>query len=142
MARKSAKAKKTKKTLSARVRAREKTPARTRGEGVKSQAQRAKFLELIGKGKSITGAARDASVSRYALYQWRKEIPQFGAAWDEALEAGLDALEDKARELAEEGSEKLLMFLLKAGRPEKYRENIEVRGNLHLTHEEALELLE
>jgi hypothetical protein len=119
-------------------------PARAcaREPGRRAELQRAKFLELIASGRSITAAARAAKVSRDSLYRWRNENAEFAAAWDEAREAGLDALEDKARDLAEEGDTKMIIFLLKAGRLEKYRENVDVRGKLHLTHEERLAQLE
>lgn len=75
-------------------------------------------------------------------YNWREEDPEFAAAWDKAKAIGLDALEDEATRRAFEGTEKpvfhlgsecgtireysdtLTIFLLKGGKPEKYRERV------------------
>ena len=45
-------------------------------------------------------------------------------AWEDALEGGTDLLEDVARQRAINGSDRLLMFLLKARRPKKYLERL------------------
>ncbi len=45
----------------------------------------------------------------------------------EALDQSVEDLEAEARRRAREGSDVLLIFLLKANRPEKYRERHEVR---------------
>jgi AcrR family transcriptional regulator len=98
------------------------------------QRARANFLELIGDGASITRAAREAGIGRATVYAWRDRDPAFAAAWDGAHEAGLDMLEDRARELAMAGNERLLMFLLEAGRPQKYRKNVKLEhsGTINL----------
>ncbi len=79
-------------------------------------------------------------------YNWRKGDEAFATAWDEALDAGTDALEDEAVRRAHEGveepvfyqgeevarvrkySDNLLMFLLKGRRPERFRERTEISG--------------
>lgn len=55
---------------------------------------------------------------------WRNKYPEFADAADDAIEAGTDLLEDvaKLRATAVDGSDTLLMFLLKSRRPDKYRE--------------------
>lgn len=85
-------------------------------------------------------------------YRWRTEDEAFARAWDEAKAIGLDALEDEATRRAFEGCDKpvfhqgvkcgtireysdtLAIFLLKGGKPEKYRENskVELHGSLDL----------
>jgi len=70
----------------------------------------------------VTNAAIAAGARRAAMYGWRKEDPVFAGAWDDAIEAGTDKLEDEARRRALNGSDPLLMFMLKARRPAKYRE--------------------
>jgi AcrR family transcriptional regulator len=85
---------------------------------------RAKFCEMIGQGVSITTAAKAAGASRTTVYRWRDEDKSFAEAWDSAREEGLDLLEDRALRLAHQGSERLIMFILKAGRPEKYKERV------------------
>jgi hypothetical protein len=45
------------------------------------------------------------------------------ALWDEALDIAADTLEDEGRKRAFDGSDVLLMFLLKGLRPQKWRES-------------------
>lgn len=73
-------------------------------------------------------ACEKARVSRVTAYKHRDRFPKFRAAWDEALEISIDLLETAARFRAFSGpldpqSATLLIFLLKAHRPEKYRDN-------------------
>lgn len=78
------------------------------------------------------------------MYELRSADEEFSAAWDQAVEDGVQYLEDEARRRATEGvkrvkrtywkgelideheetmySDTLLIFLLKAKRPEVYRE--------------------
>lgn len=107
------------------------------------------FLGALGQGLSVTGACEAAEIGRTRVYEWRREDTAFAGAWDEAVEAGTDYLEDEAKRRAAEGvdepvfyqgvicgklrkySDTLLIFLLKARRPEKYRErsNVELTGH-------------
>jgi len=106
------------------------------------------FLAQLADGLSVTGAADLAVVGKSSLYEWRRDDPDFAQAWDEAIEAGTDKLEDEARRRAYLGFEKplvsagkvlgsyteysdpLLTLLLKGRRPSKFRENLkhEVSG--------------
>jgi hypothetical protein len=79
-------------------------------------------------------------MSRSAAYDWKKADHEFEKDWQAAEETGTDALEDEARRRAMDGVDKpvfykgqrcgyvreysdtLLIFTLKARRPEKYRE--------------------
>jgi len=80
------------------------------------------------------------NISRITAYSAKKVNPEFAAAWENALQEGIDLLEEKARQRAFEGIERnvyyqgkvvgkqkeysdgLTMFLLKAHRPERYRD--------------------
>lgn len=104
-----------------------------------------RYIEERAKGLSVTAAAEAAGIGRRTLYDWRKADPDFVAEEAEAFEAGIDVLEDEARRRAYEGVEKpvyqggervgkireysdtLLIFLLKGGRPDRYRERAEVK---------------
>ncbi len=57
----------------------------------------------------------------------------------DAIEQGTDVLEDEAVRRALAGSDTLLMFLLRARRPEKCRENVRVE---HDASREMLDALE
>lgn len=103
---------------------RETHSGRASGSAAKAAQQRRLFLEAIAKGLSVSSACRAAGVGRATPYRWRKGNKVFARAWDEAEQDGVDKLEDRALQLAHAGDAKLVMFLLKAKRPEKYRESV------------------
>jgi hypothetical protein len=80
------------------------------------------FLDKLGKRANVSEAADVAGVSRFTAYEWRKKDAAFAEAWGDAIERAVDGLEDKAWTRAETESDTLLVTLLKAHRPEKYRE--------------------
>jgi hypothetical protein len=103
------------------------------------------FLAALRRSGVVRSACRAARVGRSTAYRHRDTDPAFAAAWDRALETAVDALELEARRRAVEGVERsvfhagkqvgiihdysdtLLIFLLKANRPEKYRDNFDLR---------------
>jgi hypothetical protein len=102
--------------------------------------QRQAFLDTLTDDGNVRRACRDSGLPRTTAYRLRKEEPELAAAWDQAVNTGNDALEDEAIERALHGveeeiwyggkhigttrkySDSLLMFLLKARRPEKFRD--------------------
>jgi hypothetical protein len=119
------------------------------------QRARGKFLAALASGLSVTGAAGISGVGRATVYNWRESDEAFRAAWDDAIEAGTDRLEDEAHRRAHDGVEEpvvtmgriarnddgsmlvlrkypdtLMCLLLKSRRPEKFRERVstEVSG--------------
>lgn len=114
------------------------------------QRMREAFLAELRKRGNVSDAARVARVGRSTVYQWRGAEPDFAAAWDEAVEYAVDRMESEAYRRAVEGvdepvfgrvgkdqdgevgvirkySDSLMQTLLKAHRPEKYRERQEVQ---------------
>lgn len=105
---------------------------------------KAQFIAALMDGATITVAAETAGIDRKTAYRWRESDADFGAAWDEALEAGTDRLEEEAIRRARDGvtkpvfqggqevgqvqeySDTLLIFMLKARRPDKFRERLSV----------------
>ena len=81
-----------------------------------------KFLRHLQKHGNISRSCLLANVSTDCVYKTRAKDPEFAAAWDEALVKAVDALEETAHKRAHTTSDTLLIFLLKANRPEKYRE--------------------
>lgn len=99
------------------------------------------FLAALAETGNITRSAEAIGSGRQTVYDWRERDPEFAEAWDRAVKIAGYGLEDEARRRAEEGVEKpvfhkgevcgtvreysdtLLIFLLKAHNPEKYREN-------------------
>jgi transposase-like protein len=108
--------------------------------------KRARFLAVFAEGGNMTSAARAVDISRPTIYEWREKDEDFAAAFADAKEQALDALEGEARRRAmgwrdvvvtQEGreievykhSDTLLIFLLKGANPEKYRERHELSGD-------------
>jgi hypothetical protein len=85
------------------------------------------FLEALAKTCCVSSACVAANVPRKTAYAHREKFPKFRRAWDEALEIGVEALEVYARHRAfnpaDPASHILTMFLLKAHKPHKYRDN-------------------
>jgi len=102
--------------------------------------RRGTFLKALAASGNVAFAAREAGASRSRAYQLKAEDPDFAAEWALALETATDELDAEARRRAVEGvevphfhqgkvtgtvrkySDTLLMFLLRAHRPELYRE--------------------
>ena len=95
-----------------------------------------KVLEIMSTGLSVTAAAKHSKVGRSTIYDWRKSSEGWAEAMAEAYEQGVDTLEDHALKRAhdaEKPSDALTMFLLKAHRPGRYRERVDLKhsGELH-----------
>lgn len=102
------------------------------------------FLEALSTYGNISRAAEKSGLDRAGLYVKRRNDNAFSAEWDKAMEIGVEAIEDEAKRRAFEGweepvwyrgdlcgtvrkfSDTLLIVLLKAHKPEKYRENSKV----------------
>lgn len=89
------------------------------------------FLTTLRNTGNVRAACQACGITRQAAYKARDNAPEFAAAWDEALEDAIDALEAVAINRARTSSDTLLIFLLKAHRPGLYRETI----NQHTKHE-------
>lgn len=98
------------------------------------------FLTTLRKSGNVSQSARSAKIARRTAYARREIDEEFKAAWDEAIEEATDDLEEEARKRAIKTSDTLLIFLLKANRPGKYRETIrqEHTGNVTLTWESIM----
>ncbi len=84
------------------------------------------FLKALSDTANVRSSCQAAGIDRSTAYDHRASDPEFKAAWETALEDACDVLEAIARKRAADVSDTLLIFLLKAHRPEKYRENIRV----------------
>lgn len=96
--------------------------------GTREKHWRLRFLDALRAHGIVTRAAQEAGIDRDTAYYERKRDPVFAQEWAEALDRGVDMLEDVARQRAYKGSDTLMIFLLKAHRPEKYRETITTRN--------------
>lgn len=117
------------------------------------------FLAALAESGNVSTACRSVGIDRSTPYDVRKEDADFAAAWDGALDQATDALEAEARRRAHAGlvrkkfdkgqpvidpetgsqyveheySDTLLIFLLKAHRPEKFRERYEVDAKVKVS---------
>jgi AcrR family transcriptional regulator len=89
-----------------------------------------RFLEVLKNEGAVLYAARKAGVSKSTVYEHRERFPEFAEQWDLALDEAVEDLEVECRRRARDYSDLLLIFLLKAHRPQKYRETrrFEVTG--------------
>lgn len=108
------------------------------------QPKKEKFLAAYARCGNVGQAAKAAGCERHAYYDWLEKDPEFQDRFDRAHEAACDVLEKEAWRRAVKGttrpvfqgkehvgdiqeySDTLLIFLLKGGRPEKYRERLSV----------------
>lgn len=89
----------------------------------------AAFLAALREYPLVNRAARAAGVGKSTVYDWRREDPDFRAAWAEALDEGVERIEEVTHRAAindhtREGTLQR-MFTLKRWRPE-YRDNVTV----------------
>lgn len=63
------------------------------------------FCAALAETCNVGKACAAVGVSRYTAYKWRKDMSDFAAMWDEAMQAGILALEDEAHRRAFEGVE-------------------------------------
>jgi hypothetical protein len=122
-----------------------------------------KFLKALTRTANVTVAAESCKISRTCLYEHREVDLDFAKAWDAAMNIAVDRLEFRAHQRAFDGTDKplvykgeitrdangdpvtikeysdtLTIFLLKAHRPEKYRDNTNVNVSGTLTLEALL----
>lgn len=112
------------------------------------------FLRRLAAYGNVSKAAFEAGVSRETVYKFRRSNVGFSQAWDEALDQAADIMEAEAWRRAVKGveepvgwykgkpggsvrrySDTLLIFLLKAHRPQKFRDNVVVdqSGDINIT---------
>lgn len=120
---------------------------------IRTAEKEAAFLDALSDaGGNVSLACKIAGFSRRAAYEWREEAPEFARLWDAAVENGTDALEDEALRRAHDGtlkpvffqgvacgeireySDTLMIFMLKARRPDKFKDRVanEHSGRLDL----------
>ena len=98
-----------------------------------AEAKRMFLDALLVTGGNITKAAGIAGCTRQNVLRWRDTDPAFAEEFEETLEYTTENLEEAAYLRALKSSDVLIQFLLKARRPEKYRENIKLDTEMSLT---------
>jgi hypothetical protein len=116
------------------------TPVRARANATARRDWAGDFIEALCRYGVVQYACDAVGIHRSTAYELRKDDEAFQRAWDEACQVAADALEQEAWRRAVEGvdepvfqggervgsvrrySDTLLMFLLRARRPETFRE--------------------
>lgn len=80
------------------------------------------FLATLRNSGNVRLACQKAGIDRKTAYKWKERSREFREQWQEALDDACDVLEAEAWNRARGGSDLLLIFLLKAHRPDIYRE--------------------
>ena len=78
------------------------------------------FIEALRQSGNVRAACQKANITRQAAYSARSKQPTFKLAWENALADAVDILEMTAWKRAQEYSDGLIKFLLKAHRRELY----------------------
>jgi hypothetical protein len=104
------------------------------------------FIEVFKRTGNITYAAEQVGINRTTHFTWMKKDPKYVVRFNSAREEAADVMEAEAwrrgvkgvdkpvfyrgEEVAKikEYSDLLLIFLLKANRPEKFRDKVEHSG--------------
>ena len=105
------------------------------------------FIQALAECGNVSDACKAAFVNRETAYEHKRNNAGFATAWDDAIETAIDRLEKEAIRRGRDGvnepvfyqgeecgvirkySDSLLALLLKAHRPEKYRENVNMNQN-------------
>ncbi len=113
-----------------------------------SRQLKKRFLERFAELGNISAVCRELRMARATVYVWQEHDAEFLAAFHEAEAIATEVLEEEARRRAVDGvrkekpvyfrdellttvveteySDTLLIFLLKARAPEKYRERRDI----------------
>lgn len=138
-----------------RAGAKKETPAqrRKRLSDERTAANKARFLERFRETGLYRGTCRELDIGTSTVGDWRQSDEEFAVAYASAQDAAVDAMEEEAYRRAVKGVERpvfqggqevgriteysdaLLTTLLKAHKPDKYRENVKVSGGLDLRDE-------
>jgi hypothetical protein len=105
---------------------------------------RERFLSAYAQCGNMSAAAKAARINRTTVYQWEEHDPEFALAFRQAGIQATEVLEKEAWRRAKDGiaepvyqhgkqvgtiqrySDQLLMFLLRARAPERYRDRVDV----------------
>lgn len=121
----------------------------------KDTSWHAPFIAQLAKCPNVSDACSVAKITRTLAYHTRKTDIGFRRLWHAVMEGAVDSLEQEAMRRAKEGVEEpvfqggkqvgvirkysdiLLIFLLKAHRPKKYRDNTQDKNTLGLITPQA-----
>ncbi len=103
--------------------------------GQAGQQKKEAFLAAYADCGTILHAARAVGISRQTVYNWQQADEDFAVAMHASTRDVRDDLFAEARKRAKDGSDTLLIFLLKALDPEMFRENVRVEHSGRIGHD-------
>ena len=127
-------------------------------KGQNTELTKKKFLEAFAKFGNVTQAAAAAGVTLQCNRIWRRNDADYAEKYEEARQQFIDTMAGECRRRAVDGidekvffqgievgvqrrySDNLLMFLLKAADPAKYRDNHKSEDDAELTRQIAARL--
>ena len=110
---------------------------------------------MLADTGSVSDSCKVTGIPRRTAYNWRTADGPFRQEWDEAIDEYVDKLEKEADRRAVEGiergvyyegervatethySDNLLMFRLKKFKPDEYRENRHITGDMEISIADA-----
>jgi hypothetical protein len=131
----------------AKKRAKKKTPAKMGQPTIWTPEKETAFMVALSETCNVTRACKAVGIARQTAYDRYEADAEFKKRWDKAKALGVEAVEDECHRRAYEGLDKpvfyqgevcgtireysdtLAIFLLKAHKPEKYRERYEHSGS-------------
>ena len=96
-----------------------------KGQALQPDTIKKELLAAYAEYSTVTSACREVGVSRQTWYDWKKQDEKFAEEVGHAEEAVADSLEAEAIRRARDGSDTLLIFLLKGLRPQRYKERFQ-----------------
>ncbi len=104
------------------------TRRRKRGDNQNrfTPAKRAQFLEFYAAGGTVASCARRVGVSAVCVFNHVRRDESFAAEYHTAMETNTDVLEDGLHTLARQGNIAAIFGTLKARRPERWRDRVDV----------------
>jgi hypothetical protein len=106
------------------------------------EARKARVLAQYRVVGSVRGACAAARIGRRTFYNWVEEDRDFAGQLQDVRDDLTDELEELAHKRAMAGSDRLLIYLLGANRPWKYRANAMVTSVSPIVKEHVRETVQ
>jgi AcrR family transcriptional regulator len=103
-------------------------------------AKKELFIKHFNELHYVTSAARVVDVNPRTVYRWYENDPEFAAKMDVATKAATEDLECIAEERAKKFSDTLLIFLLKARDPERFKDRVSTEIDIRVIQDIVLDL--
>jgi hypothetical protein len=117
-----------------------KIPKKKSAAEVRRGKLRKAFLDGLMEHNKVGATCESIGISISTPYQWAEQSLEFAKAWEKAKIVVASNLEDEAIKRGFNGSDTLLIFMLKALAPERHRERYDVKAKAEVTTVKAEDL--